>query len=532
MEESYLEKRINFLLVFLVFVLLASSLPVGAQPVEPDWLTSFERLVPPPAATLTLNETYGGLGGEDAYAIVQCADGGFCMVGRTLAQGATYPDVLVVRTDATGTLLWNRTLERAIGGFIDDWGNDVVLCQDGGFVILAQTRIPAMNDYDVWLIKLNSNGLHQWNYTFGTTNADGSLGFTECSDGGFALAWNVYNTTSGNTYSGVIRTNAAGIQQWNQSYQGNFGVYDIVECSNGDFALAGYVTVASQSDAWLLRMNSAGQHLWNESYSTAIPESITALIQTSSGGFLLAGNQGVVVPMDYNGLIIYTDSSGNQQWNVSLGGTPSEMFYSVVECQSGGYALTGSITDPGYTDYDLWLVRFSSSGTYLWNTSFGSTSQEIGTNIIETTNGGLAISGYTSSYGAGGFDAWLLGTQDTRFLQEPTDQVIEYGSSFSYQLNATSPFGIDAWWTNDTSNFAVSSAGLVTNATALASGVFGLQVSFNDSEGNILSTTFSVMVIAPFIPPPIPGFPIGGIVVGVAAALSLGMVTRRKRKQH
>ncbi|MGY5881812.1 MAG: hypothetical protein RTV31_16295 [Candidatus Thorarchaeota archaeon] len=79
-------------------------------------------------------------------------------------------------------------------------------------------------------------------------------------------------------------------------------------------------------------------------------------------------------------------------------------------------------------------------------------------------------------------------------LQNPTDQVIAYGADFSYKLNATDFSGVVTWQLNDTTQFAISNEGLVTNETALEPGVYGLEVSVFDDDSYNRSVSFSVTV--------------------------------------
>lgn len=78
----------------------------------------------------------------------------------------------------------------------------------------------------------------------------------------------------------------------------------------------------------------------------------------------------------------------------------------------------------------------------------------------------------------------------------PENQVIEYGESFSYDLDATDLSDISHWWLNST-DFTVDSNGVIANATVLAAGVYGLEIYVNDTHGNVLSAIISVTVEAP-----------------------------------
>ncbi|MCK5238798.1 MAG: right-handed parallel beta-helix repeat-containing protein [Candidatus Thorarchaeota archaeon] len=77
----------------------------------------------------------------------------------------------------------------------------------------------------------------------------------------------------------------------------------------------------------------------------------------------------------------------------------------------------------------------------------------------------------------------------------PTDQELNEGVPFSYQVTATDPSGIGGYSVNDTVNFEISSSGLITNVTTLAAGQYGLNISVWDAHGNTLSYVIKIRVL-------------------------------------
>jgi hypothetical protein len=84
------------------------------------------------------------------------------------------------------------------------------------------------------------------------------------------------------------------------------------------------------------------------------------------------------------------------------------------------------------------------------------------------------------------------------WVTTPENQVIEYGEAFIYDLDATDLAGISTWWLNST-DFAIDAEGIITNATVLAVGVYGLQIFVNDTHGNVLSGVITVTVDEPTV---------------------------------
>jgi hypothetical protein len=76
------------------------------------------------------------------------------------------------------------------------------------------------------------------------------------------------------------------------------------------------------------------------------------------------------------------------------------------------------------------------------------------------------------------------------------DQTVAAGTDFRYDVNATDSSGIDTatWSVNDTTNFAINTDGVITNAVPLAVGTYNIEVSIDDTWGNTASDTLTVVV--------------------------------------
>lgn len=88
-----------------------------------------------------------------------------------------------------------------------------------------------------------------------------------------------------------------------------------------------------------------------------------------------------------------------------------------------------------------------------------------------------------------------LGRLPLVWLEQPTDRLLVWNENFYYDLNVTAYGGVNLWWLNDTSNFHIDQNGIIRNSTCVAPGIFGIQVSVNDSYSNSLTGIFCVTVI-------------------------------------
>jgi len=152
---------------------------------------------------------------------------------------------------------------------------------------------------------------------------------------------------------------------------------------------------------------------WNRTYKG--PSWGRSLVQTGDGGYAIAGYKWVVEPVNVADFwLVKTDAAGNMQWNKTYGGADLDLAYSMIQTLDGGYAIAGETSSYGAGSDDFWLVKTDSSGNVQWNQTYGGNYAEIAYSIIQTTDwGGYALAGFTDSYGAGDYDFWLVKTDVT-----------------------------------------------------------------------------------------------------------------------
>jgi hypothetical protein len=109
------------------------------------------------------SKTYGGTDDDTAFALVQAVDGGYALAGSTDSFGAGAVDFWLVKTDADGVALWNRTY----GGARYDYAAALVQTADSGYALAGCTRSFGAGAVDFWLVKTDADGVAQWNMTYG-----------------------------------------------------------------------------------------------------------------------------------------------------------------------------------------------------------------------------------------------------------------------------------------------------------------------------------------------------------------------------
>lgn len=97
-------------------------------------------------------------------------------------------------------------------------------------------------------------------------------------------------------------------------------------------------------------------------------------------------------------------------WNRTFGGPGHEVGGLISATNDGGYVLTGMTESYGAGNGDLWLLKVDRDAKVVWDETFGGGGVDVGESVLETKNGSIVVAGYTTSFGAGGKDVWLLKT--------------------------------------------------------------------------------------------------------------------------
>ncbi|MHA2171260.1 MAG: hypothetical protein ACXAB7_15330 [Candidatus Kariarchaeaceae archaeon] len=218
----------------------------------------------------------------------------------------------------------------------------------------------------------------------------------------------------------ALELNAGNIElEWSYAFGGD-GIEipgALVQTSDGGFAVAGQTSTwgaGGQLDFWLLKTDASGQAEWNRTYGDPGQEYATSLVQTSDGGFALLGVSNLWHETEASYLLLVkTDGDGNQEWNNTFSSSlGDEEPIEVIET-SDGFAILVNIESSGNEKSDLWLVKTDKNGQHVWNNTFGGSAIDRGEAMIQTSDGGFVLSGYTESYGSGGVgksDYWLVKT--------------------------------------------------------------------------------------------------------------------------
>jgi hypothetical protein len=230
--------------------------------------------------------------------------------------------------------------------------------------------------------------------------------------------------------------NAEGIQTFSSSFGGTDldRAERIIQTDDGSYAVFGWVRSIDgdvtnnrgASDMWLIKLDDSGGLLWEKSYGGAATEYGYDFDLTSDGGFIIAGDSYSSdgdVPSNagqHDALVLKLDRNGSIEWSRVFGGSLGETFQSVIETSDGGYVLAGFTRSSdgdfsgNYGESDLLILKLDGSGNLLWQKSYGGAGSDIAREVRQTSDGEFVVVGETNSTNGhvteskGGLDVWLL----------------------------------------------------------------------------------------------------------------------------
>ncbi len=459
-----------------------------------DNLASDEPLGFPPSTTLW-DYRYNVHSTDLARGMTRCTDDGYAVVGQSWGLlGWAQTDGFLIKTNSSGEREWTM----GYGHTAEDSLYSVEECASGGFILVGRTKSYGAGNEDIWLIRTDSSGNMLWNRTFGGTGTEYGYAVTECSSGFFAIAGYTTSFGAGGNDAWIIMTNSTGHHEWNVTLGGSSQeiAYDLLEASDGNLTIVGYTNSfgAGGHDLWLIHMDYDGFQIWNQTYGGTGTELGEALVECSSGGYAMTGTT-----TTYNGgawyysdsWLVRVDAVGGLLWHKSYPKTNPDFMHDLVESQHGGFMIVGETIESG--DWAVLLIRTNSTGNQLWNWTYVGGDGETCSAIVEIADSGFALTGYSKIVSE--YECHIFGVPDTPFWEKSLpDQSLEYGIDFLVDVNATIPHGVSHWWINDTSNFAIDQDGKVTNLTTLSLGDYGIEVSVNDTLNHILEGEFTLTI--------------------------------------
>jgi hypothetical protein len=356
----------------------------------------------------TWAKSFGGVNNENVFrAVARSADGGYLVAGDTNSFGAGSTDVWVIKLNEGGGIDWQKTY----GGSRSDTTRAMDATSDGGYVIASRSNSFGGGS-NFWIVKIDSAGGIDWQKSIGGSKSEIPHAIQETADGGFIVGGftNSFSALGKDYY--VVKMDANGLVEWQNRYGGDGAdvIRYVLQVSDGGYLVAGFThSFGTAGDIMILKLDKDGAIEWQKRYGGAKFEEPSTILEVPDGYIVLEQSSSFTGSTD--AWIFKIDFDGKILWQKTLGGRGGmDELSSAQLTDDGGFIAAGETSSNFIPSEDFWAVKFDSNGVPQWQKRYGGANIDSVESMDLTPEGGVIMVGTTRSFGAGGLDIWAVRT--------------------------------------------------------------------------------------------------------------------------
>ena len=382
--------------------------------------------------------------------------------GATTLTSKGPADALVAKLDSTGKWVWARS----VGGAKDDSAHGVAVHGAGASIMVGgafdeaatfgATSLTSRGRYDAFLATLNSTGAVTAAQSFGGINSASDAGRDLARDsagntyvvgsfqGDVTLGSSTLKSVDGKVDIFIGKLDSAGKWLWARSAGGkgeDYGIGIALDGSSNVYIAGHFRTLSAgesatfgasklqsngDTDTFVAKLDRDGNWLWAKAAGGSGADNGQDLDLDGSGNAYLAGyfhspdakfgSHSLKTRGGDDAFVAMIDSAGTWKWARQAGSTGADYCHGVTvdsagnaHVTGGAYngALFGSKTLHGKGSRDLFVAKIDKTGKWIWVTSGGGSSSDVGQSVAVDSAGKIAVSGSMGS-SSGTFGATSL----------------------------------------------------------------------------------------------------------------------------
>lgn len=248
---------------------------------------------------------------------------------------------------------------------------------------------------DYWIVKLDQNRNVQWDKTIGGSNIEYLKSIIRTGDGGYLLAGTSYSGISGEKTGDskggsdfwIVKLNKQGIIQWDKTIGGDG--YELLNVAiltpDGGFLLGGNSSSGisgdkieanrGYEDMWIVQTDQSGNKLWDKTIGGSSIDYLNDLQISMDGGYIIGGTSVSEISFEksestrgeYDYWIVKLDNARNVVWDKTIGGGSGDYMGSLLQLSNNTFLLNGysqsdisgdkTVRRRGREGFDCWLVQ-------------------------------------------------------------------------------------------------------------------------------------------------------------------------------
>lgn len=325
------------------------------------------------------DSTVFGLGFSIGFEVELTSEGGYLLGGEVdLPTGAIRHYLRLVKTDHLGNVVWQHTYSEGDViseevHFVKELSNQEIMVGSSKFGFPHFRKIDAM-------------GNSIWEKTYESDTSHIIQCGIVCSDGNYLLAG--YSWIGSDTFFTFLKFDLEGNLIWKKyhSLPGGGSPLAITETNDGGFISTGSL----DSKVALFKIDFEGDLDWTKSYEFSTFDNSSSVSQTLDGGYIVGGaTTGISSNLP---LVFKTDSLGNGEWTKTLIGNPKHQVSNIILKSDGNFVAVGALQGFWGFSQNGFIIELDHLGEEVWSEDFTSLNQQIAS-IKHTSDGGYILAG-------------------------------------------------------------------------------------------------------------------------------------------
>jgi len=212
-------------------------------------------------------------------------------------------------------------------------------------------------------------------------------------------------------FSAGVHAGAQWVRTLGSAATGDEELSAAIQTSDGGFVVAGAI-LNGDNDGWIAKLNASGDVQWQKTYgNTGYDDVICDIVQTLDGGYVATGRVTAAVDSQDRVWCMKVDANGNQVWNRRYGGDAWGTGNCIHLLSDGGFLVAGYSRLVGASDYDIAYMKIDANGQPLGAIVYGGTKNETVHGADVLPDGSFVMAGSTTSLGGGTYsEAYVLKT--------------------------------------------------------------------------------------------------------------------------
>ena len=309
-------------------------------------------------------------------------------------------------------IIFQILFAKTYGGISNEGIHCIIQTQDGGYVMAGFTDSFGAGETDILVIKVSPGGKLQWAKAFGGSLGDHAWTIVETQDRGYIIGGYTSSFGAGQDDFLLIKISPLGHVEWAKTFGGpdNDRIWSITPAWDGDYIASGqtYSFGKGSDDFLLVKFSPSGDVKWIKTFGGDDHDHPWCIKRTKDKGYIIAGVTWSFGAGEDDIMVVKLDSTASVEWVRVLGSSGGEGGHNVIQSSDGGYVIAGWTDNFGAGETDIFVIKLSSEGSLEWAKTFGGSKGEGGYSVTQSQDGGYVIAGWTNSFGEGDSDFFIF----------------------------------------------------------------------------------------------------------------------------